>query len=197
MIKVKHKYNYYKLLSVSETADTVEIKRSFRLLAKKYHPDKNSSESAKEYFQLLNEAYQILTDPIKREQYDIISKTGHFGNTSNEVKPNSSEERRQKREERRKANYEYSYNVHTAPQFFNPPRWVKAAFYLVGLLFGVLVNYFSILNMVSGEWGIYMFFVNILGLVVFLDAGAGLLYGEALFSERLFGKIKSWLIPKF
>jgi curved DNA-binding protein CbpA len=62
--------DYYEILSVPRTASQTEIRNAYRKLAKLYHPDKNSSEHAKTYIQLINEAYETLSDPQKRSQYD-------------------------------------------------------------------------------------------------------------------------------
>jgi len=64
--------DYYDILKVSPTASPKEIKRSFRKLAIKFHPDKNKDEGAEERFQELSEAYSILSDPMKREEYDQL-----------------------------------------------------------------------------------------------------------------------------
>ena len=60
--------DYYKILEVPTSADIETIKKSFRSLALKYHPDKNNGDDAK--FKEINEAYQILSDPNKKSQYD-------------------------------------------------------------------------------------------------------------------------------
>ena len=65
------KKNYYEVLWVSESATTDEIKKAFRKLAIKYHPDKWWS---KEKFQEINEAYWVLSDEKKRWQYDAFRK---------------------------------------------------------------------------------------------------------------------------
>ncbi|GAA0078108.1 hypothetical protein UT300005_24860 [Clostridium sp. CTA-5] len=63
--------NYYKILGVSESANKDEIKKAFRTLAKKYHPDKNKdNKDAIEMFQQINEAYEILGNESAREEYD-------------------------------------------------------------------------------------------------------------------------------
>lgn len=64
------KRDYYEVLGVDRNADADEIKKSYRKLALKYHPDKNPDAKATEMFREINEAYSVLSDPIKREQYD-------------------------------------------------------------------------------------------------------------------------------
>lgn len=63
--------DYYKTLEVGKSATAEEIKKSYRNLARKYHPDLNQDDpKAKEKFQKLQEAYDVLSDPEKRKQYD-------------------------------------------------------------------------------------------------------------------------------
>lgn len=62
--------NYYQILEVSKDASQEEIKRAYRGLAKKYHPDKTSYEGADKLFAAINEAYEVLGDPDKRRQHD-------------------------------------------------------------------------------------------------------------------------------
>lgn len=64
--------DYYKILGVSKNASTDEIKRAYRKLAQQYHPDKGGDP---EKFKEVNEAYQILSDPQKRSQYDQFGTT--------------------------------------------------------------------------------------------------------------------------
>jgi molecular chaperone DnaJ len=65
------KRDYYEILSVERMASTEEIKKSYRKLAVKYHPDKNPGDkTAEEQFKELGEAYEILSDPQKRALYD-------------------------------------------------------------------------------------------------------------------------------
>jgi DnaJ-class molecular chaperone len=64
--------NYYDILGVDNRASQAEIKKSFRTLAMKYHPDKNkSSEDFKHKFMLIIEAYEVLSDATARKDYDI------------------------------------------------------------------------------------------------------------------------------
>ena len=62
--------NYYKILGVDNNATSAEIKKAYRVLSLKYHPDRNSSAEAKERFQEINEAYETLGDEQLRNQYN-------------------------------------------------------------------------------------------------------------------------------
>lgn len=64
------KRDYYEVLGVAKTATPAELKTAYRKLALKYHPDKNKAEDAEQTFKEINEAYQILSDPQKRQAYD-------------------------------------------------------------------------------------------------------------------------------
>ena len=74
--------DYYETLGVKKDADEKEIKQAFRKMAKQYHPDANPDDpNASAKFQEINEAYEVLSDPEKRQQYD---RFGHnFRNFQN------------------------------------------------------------------------------------------------------------------
>ncbi len=66
--------DYYKILGVDRNASAEEIKKAYRQLALKYHPDRNPGDkAAEEKFKEINEAYQVLSDPEKRAKYDQFS----------------------------------------------------------------------------------------------------------------------------
>ena len=69
------KRDYYEVLGVSKSADADAIKKAYRKLAKKYHPDANKDDpTAQQHFQEITEAYGVLSDPKQKAQYD---KYGH------------------------------------------------------------------------------------------------------------------------
>lgn len=72
--------DFYKILGVAEKAGAEEIKKAYRKLAKKYHPDANQGdEKAAERFKEIGEAYSVLSDTQKRKQYDQMRKLGSLG----------------------------------------------------------------------------------------------------------------------
>src|SRR4030066_2240823 len=69
--------DYYNILGMSKNASDEEIKKAYRKLAMKYHPDKNpNKKEAEERFKEISEAYAVLSDPEKRKQYDAFGKEG-------------------------------------------------------------------------------------------------------------------------
>lgn len=73
---------YYDILGVNKDSSDSDIKKAYRKLALKYHPDKNKTEEAAEKFKEIGEAYEVLSDPKKRELYDKFGKDGLNGDVS-------------------------------------------------------------------------------------------------------------------
>ena len=76
--------DYYETLGVKKNATTAEIKAAYRKLALQWHPDRNKSETAEKKFKEVTQAYEVLSDPNKRTQYDQFGETafktgGGFG----------------------------------------------------------------------------------------------------------------------
>ena len=89
--------NYYEILQVSHNASKEVIEKAYKVLAKKYHPDLQTSYTAKNYAEQkmreINEAYDVLSDDFLREQYDFEfrrEKISNMNNNSSRVNTNMS-----------------------------------------------------------------------------------------------------------
>lgn len=80
--------DYYKILGVEKNANETDIKKAYRKLAIKYHPDKNpGNKEAEEKFKEINEAYEVLSDNEKRKKYDMYGKEGLNGQMNPDFDP--------------------------------------------------------------------------------------------------------------
>lgn len=71
--------DYYQILGVDRNASENDIKKAYRNLAKKYHPDVNKNSDAETKFKEIQEAYEVLSDPSKKRQYDAVLNSGYRG----------------------------------------------------------------------------------------------------------------------
>jgi len=80
-----NKEDYYSILGVDKSADSMEIKKAYKKLAMKYHPDRNSNDKTAEFnFKKIGEAYEVLSNPKKRQTYDQYGHSGFdYTNASN------------------------------------------------------------------------------------------------------------------
>src|SRR3989338_2703453 len=76
--------DYYQILGLSKNSTPEEIKKAYRKLALQYHPDRNKSKEAEEKFKEVTKAYEVLSDPSKKQAYDQFGhaafEQGGFGN---------------------------------------------------------------------------------------------------------------------
>ena len=70
---MNNNYDLYRILGVNPNAKPEEIKKSYRNLAKKYHPDLNPGKNYEERLKLINAAYDIISDPEKRRKYESLA----------------------------------------------------------------------------------------------------------------------------
>jgi hypothetical protein len=112
--------NPYQVLGIPQDASDEEIKIAYRKLVKEYHPDRNSSESAKVIIVRVNEAHEILSDPLKRARYDQPAQPVYYNTQSNEERiyeekkkayRQRQREREIREEERRKIKEERYFKV--------------------------------------------------------------------------------------
>ena len=77
--------DYYQILGVARNATPEDIKKAYRALANKYHPDKNKGDKqAEEMFKKISEAYAVLSNPEKRQDYDAMGSSAFRGKFSQE-----------------------------------------------------------------------------------------------------------------
>lgn len=109
--------NHYEILGLDQSADTAQIKAAFKRLAMQYHPDRNAGDkAAEEMFKLVNEAYHILSDPLKKSRFDQ-----HFNPSSSQ--PSEA----YRREMNRRRYYQWKHAQE------NPYRFDKKYFEIQGL----------------------------------------------------------------
>lgn len=70
--------DYYKTLGISKGSNEEEIKKAYRRMALRFHPDKNKDANAEEKFKEIAEAYEVLSDPKKRAVYDQLGEEGEL-----------------------------------------------------------------------------------------------------------------------
>jgi curved DNA-binding protein CbpA len=78
--------SYYEILEISQTASTEEIKKAYRKLAFKYHPDRNKEKKTEEIFKIISNAYEVLSNKEKKSKYDIEYKQKIY-EEQNQYKP--------------------------------------------------------------------------------------------------------------
>ncbi len=113
------KKNYYEILGLEQDASLEDIKKAYRKLALKYHPDRNPNNQAEaaDKFKLIDEAYHALSDPGKRMRYDA---SGYDAQAFQDAELKR-EQRAQQEEARREAQEEANEFSNEAPEFHNDP----------------------------------------------------------------------------
>lgn len=130
-------YDYYKILGVSQTASTHEIRRAYREKAKRYHPDINSAEKAHELFAVLNNAHATLTDDGKRKLYDLKL---HYRTFYNNPEAHSQSGNRSEQGGRHQARYTRPHYVRKdeTEESFEPNNFLFYSFFSAGTLCGLV-----------------------------------------------------------
>ena len=128
--------NYYSILGLSKNSTQLEIKKAYRILAFKFHPDKNPSELENEQFKQINEAYSILGNEFKRRNYDL--NWGYLNDSIGSRKPRDesyyNKYQRGRNVQHKKSNYRRKKKVSHRKEF----KKLEYFMFYVLLSFGVL-----------------------------------------------------------
>ncbi len=110
--------NYYQILDVSETASQDEIKKAYRIQAKKFHPDLNPDEHAHDQFIQIEEAYSCLSKPHSRRVYDSLLQNRVRNYRVNQRYENELKQKRAKARARAAAHARMSYEQYQKDELF-------------------------------------------------------------------------------
>lgn len=159
-------------------------------MAFKYHPDKNSDSRAKEYFQLLTEAYSTLLDPDKRKVYD---KKNNFNQTFEE----SVRVHHRSRKSRRTAPSENAfYAAYRDEKMILPPKFARVTLFVTGLIFGLFMVVFPVMQTIEYTFSPTLIFV-FMGFILTIDSIAGLTGYRTMLFYEFFRLIKNWFKVDF
>jgi hypothetical protein len=133
--------NPYAILGVSTTATDLEIKRAYRSLVKRYHPDKRLPQSSHEQIVAINYAYDILSDPEKRAQYDRGFAAIYF-TPQPEEDPMEAYKREYKRKRWEREKKEREQKLARKKAIYRVMRWMHFVVLVFGAIF-MLGDWFS------------------------------------------------------
>lgn len=143
--------DYYKILEVSRSASEQEIKKAYRRLALKYHPDKNHDTDAAAIFKDLNEAYRTLGNIQKKRQYDFYYVNGREIKLDDKYKQDKGRKYgtayRSQYTDQRNRNRSANINKDPKPDFTRLENWMFASLLIIGFSAMIL----SVRDLVKNE----------------------------------------------
>lgn len=126
---------HYQILEVPANASQFEIKKSFRRLAKKYHPDINPSQDAATRIRLINEAYEILSDPTSRNLYDLFLQGVPVKTEIEEMSPREKYKAEYLRKRRKQERERMEQQIHYKQKFYRNFRVVNILCFIVSIFY--------------------------------------------------------------
>lgn len=129
--------NHYQILEIPQTASPSEVKKAYRRLAKKYHPDLNPSLEASRKIRLINDAWEILSDSTSRNLYDLYLNGVPVKTVLDEVTPQQ-KYRAEYLQKRKKAQEErIRQQIHYKQKFYRYFRWVNIICFVASLIYTI------------------------------------------------------------
>jgi len=187
MAEKSTQYDFYKILGVSRNSSYQVIKHSYRVKAKRYHPDVNDDPKAHELFALVNEAYQTLGDRTKRRRYDFELRTAYRKNArTNSTGPSAGPAQRARKRSPKNPLYQKADTLRNRPVLYN-------SLFIFGMFVGGLVFAigFSIFLYADGMPKIAII-ITLPGFILIRDGWRGLTWKRQLLQVPLVAKIRDF-----
>jgi hypothetical protein len=185
-------YDYYKVLEIPRSASLEDIKKAYRLKAKLVHPDVNNSPKANEVFQVVSEAYDVLTDETKRYLHDVklnfidtekanAERKKHYYGSSvrNDSFSNAN------------FNYDwnsfsqYAYKEKTDEDYYKRSPFLYNMFFASGMFIGFLIIIISLFGTVKHYWPWPFGLISISGLILVRGGWNGMMKKKSMFGKLL------------
>lgn len=184
--------DYYKILDISINASQEDIKRAYRIKAKIYHPDVNSSENANQLFALVNEAYEVLTDENKRYRFDLKYKYQNRTDRLSQPERNSTNKSNRQRQDFhydwnsfRKATYRAKDMRESHPILFH-------ILFLFGMFIGFILSIVAIVGTYLKLWP-FIFVITVIPGIILIVEGFNGIVGK----KTRYDKILNWILKQF
>ena len=186
-------YDYYKILELPRTATLEDIKRAYRNKAKLFHPDVNDSHKANEFFAVVNEAYEVLSNDRKRYFYDVklnyidatkaaAERKKHYYGTSikNDLKNNAAN-----------TNFHYDWDSlnktaskeKTDMDYFKKSPLIYNLFFASGMFVGFLIIIITLTSIYRHYWPLPFVLIIVPGIILVREGWKGMMGKRTMFSK--------------
>lgn len=157
------RYDHYKVLGISRSADLLQVKQAFRERAKNCHPDRNPSPQASTVFQAVHQAYRVLIDPHSRARYDAELRYYRSSTTQTRAAQGPTPNRVPRTSEIRDD---------APPQWWQI--WAFRGLHLTGLLFGVSLTSTILVGLIFFNWPEFLLAFTAIGVGIIPESLEGL-----------------------
>ncbi|MFB6257964.1 MAG: J domain-containing protein [Flavobacteriales bacterium] len=171
--------NYYQILELPYNASASDIKRAYREKAKNCHPDISRSDQAKKEFQLLNQAYSILSDAEKRKKYDLIllyQYSAIHHHSKRRRRQYGHRQHRQRQAHRKQGTKGPMTSTAKGYRYYkpDPPPIFKFGIYVTGIVFGSSLFTLTTISLFTNGWPLVSAFVLVPATIVTYQGWSGM-----------------------